>query len=359
MGCAKRLHNNGKKFKLITPEIGGRVKTSPDGEVNYGAYYTTADCKTIMPYLRITGRVKFSNSHLHDGNKHYHLFSFNVLKHTFAGLKLIADLYQFRRHVLKLRRDSFNNSREELVDADPLLKNYYHQKAGDYIKDRGLEPLVKEYLEQFLWASFFVDPRKVSTAFFLGSLQPLIVPSYSFKMLFNKMIKGFQNSIIIDTVVRVKRKGRGFELKTKYGKIYRCKKLVLATQMKVTNQLVKPQKINGGVNVSYYHINGNIKKLYDVKGYNFFSVREADAISHEQDGTYLYFYNGKDNIKKYFKNWEVITHDSWKPGLYFLGDQHVNLNPEPNLFLATDHDVPGMEDAFINGHYTAKLVLES
>lgn len=312
-----------------------------------------------MPYLRKIGRVKFSNSHLHSGNNHYHLFSFNVLKHTIAGLKLIADLYQFRKHILKLRSDSFNHSREELIEADSLLRRYYHQKAAEYIKERGLESLVKEYIEQFLWASFFVDPRKVSTALFLGSLQPLIVPSYSFKMLFYKMIKGFQDSIILDSVTKVKRKGKYFELKTKSGKTYKCKKLVLATPMKITNQLVKPQKIKGGINVSFYHINGVIKKPYDVKGYNFFSVKDAAAISHEQDGTYLYFYTGKNNIRKYFKSWEVITHDSWKPGLYFLGDQYVNLNPEPNLFLATDHDVPGIEDAFINGHYTAKLVLES
>jgi len=45
--------------------------------------------------------------------------------------------------------------------------------------------------------------------------------------------------------------------------------------------------------------------------------------------------------------------------LYFLGDNYIEENPEPNLFLANDHNVPSMEDAFINGKYTAKLVLKS
>src|SRR3990172_12063 len=308
-----------------------------------------------------TGRVRFSNSHLHNGNEHYHVFSLRALKHIPASLKLIKDLYIFRKHILKLRRESMNHSRKELIEADPVLRKYYHQKASEYIKETGLEALTKEYIEQFLWASFFIDPRKVPTALFLGSLQPLLVPSYSFKMHFEKIIRGFRNEIIMDSVIKVTRKRSDgfFELLTKSGAKYHCKRLVLATPMKITNKLVRPQKIKGGINVSYYHLHGHIKKPYDVRWYNFFSVKEATAISKEPNGTYLYFYGGKDRIKRYFKKYEIITHDTWKPALYFLGDQYVNMNPEKNLFLATDHDVPGMEDAFITGHYTAKLVMDS
>ena len=359
LGCARHLYKNKKKFKIITEDIGGRVRTSPDGEVNYGAYYITADCKNVLPYAEITGKMRFSHSHLHKGNEHYHVFSPRLLKHIPAGLRLIKDLIIFRRHLLKLRRRSIEFSREELIEADPLLKKYYHQKAGKYIKKRGLEKLNKEYLEEFLWASFFIDPRKVSTALFLGSLQPLLVSSYTFKMKFNEMIKGFENSIFYDSIIKIKSEGNHFTLKTKSGRSYNCKKLVLATPMKITNKLIKPQKIKGEINVYYYHLRGEIKKTYDKKWYNFFSIKEATAISCERDGTYLYFYNGKDKIKKYFKKYEVITHDTWKPALYFIGDEYVKLNPEKNIFLATDHDVPGMEDAYINGMHTAKLVLNS
>ena len=359
LGCAKRLHGKGKKFKIITETIGGRVKTSPDGETNYGAYYMTEDCKNILPYVEKTGRVRFSHSHLHSGNDHYHVFSHRLLKHTFAGIKLMKDLYTARKHIIKLRKDSMEHSRKNLIESDPLLKKYYHQKAGDYIKENGLEGLTKEYLEQFLWASFFIDPRKVPTALFLGSLQPLLVPSYTFKFNFDKLIKGFKKDIIFDSVKNIRNKGRYFILKTKSGKTYTCRKLVIATPMKITNKLINPQKIKGGINVSYYHLKGEIRPPYNVNWYNFFSVRERTAISREPNGTYLYFYGGKDNINKYFKSYEVITHDKWEPALHFLGDEYVNMNPAPNLFVATDHDVPGMEDAFITGHYAAKLVLNS
>src|SRR3989344_5497117 len=184
LGCARQLHENGKKFKIITENIGGRVMTSPDGEVNYGAYYLTKDCRNILPYVRKTGRVKFSNSQLHRGRDSYRVFSPRAVKHIPAGLRLLIDLYRFRRHINKLREQSKDRQRKELIEADPLIKKYYHQKASEYIRKRRLEPLVSEYLEQFLWASFFIDCRKVTTAYFLGSLLPLIVPSYSFKMFF-------------------------------------------------------------------------------------------------------------------------------------------------------------------------------
>lgn len=358
LGCARRLFDNGYKFKIITENIGGRVRTSPDGKVNYGAYYITEDCKHILPFVQITGKMKFSNSHLHNGTDHYHLFSFRLIKHLPAFFRLLRDLYVFRKHIIKNRKLGTEYSREKLIEGDPLLRNYYHQLASEYIKSRKLEAIVDEYIEQFLWASFFYDCRKVSTTLFLGSLLPLVSSGYSFMMNFNKIINGFKERLIFDSVIKVGREKAGFRIETKSGKIYLCKKLALATPMAITNKLVKPQKINGGINVSFYHIRGEIRPPYDVRGYNFFAVKEAAAISRESDGSYLYFYSGKDNIKKYFKKWKVIANDSWRPALYFLGDNYIKTNPEKNLFLANDHNVPSIEDAFINGMYVAKLLME-
>jgi len=55
----------------------------------------------------------------------------------------------------------------------------------------------------------------------------------------------------------------------------------------------------------------------------------------------------------------VITRKSWKPAPILLGDQYIKENPQKNLFLANDHNVASTEDAFINGMYVAKLVMEA
>lgn len=359
LGCAKYLNEHGKKFTLITEDIGGRVKTSPDGKVNYGAYYVTRDCRNIMPYIGKIRTLKWWDYHFHKNGAHYHIFSFRLIKHIPAALRLFPDLLRFRAHFNRLRKNSLNASREELIEADPFLKKCYHQKATDYIREKKLEAFVKEYLEQILWASFFHDPHEVQTAYFLGSLLPIIVPSYSFRFDFKKLIAPFKDAIVADSVVSVQKNDAGFMLRTKNGKSYSCSTLILATPMTVTNALVAPQKIKGTIECSMYHIKGVIRPEYDVKDYNFFSLEEASLTSREEDGTYLYFYTDKDNIDKYFESYEVIARRTWTPALFFLGDEYVNMHPAPHLFLANDHNVASTEDAFINGIYAAKQVLKS
>jgi len=359
LGCARRLHENGKKFTIISENIGGRVETSPDGEVNYGAYYITKDCKTIWPYARIVKKMQFKEYHFHDHARHYHLYSPEVAAYVPALVRLGADLTRFRRHLNRLRSQSTEKDRKSLIEADPLLKRFYNQKAGEYIKQKNLQVLVKEYLAPALWASFFEDPAEMPTFIFLQCLIPMIAPSYSFKMLFNKMSSGFQDDIKIDTVTSVKKTSEGYSLTTKKGQQHLCKRLVLATPMAVTNKLVSPQPTKRSTSVSFVHINGHPRSRYDYPGYQFFSLRDQAAISQEEDGSYLYFYRGKNNVSKYFKDWEIITKKSWKPALYLKGNQFIDEHPEKNLFLANDHNVASVEDAYINGQYTAKLVLSA
>ena len=67
----------------------------------------------------------------------------------------------------------------------------------------------------------------------------------------------------------------------------------------------------------------------------------------------------QDRIDRYFESYEVVTHDAWKPALFFLGSQFLDVNPAPGVFLANDHDMPSMENAYLNGRYTANQLLQS
>ena len=48
LSCARKLYDSGKEFLLITKDIGGRIKISKDGKVNYGAYLVPSYYKHVM-----------------------------------------------------------------------------------------------------------------------------------------------------------------------------------------------------------------------------------------------------------------------------------------------------------------------
>lgn len=357
LGCAKRLHDAGIPFTIITENIGGRVKTSPDGEVNYGAYYITKDCTQVRPYLDIIRKLKPSVFHFHRGEQHYHFWSPRLFLYAPSFAKLIWDLFWFRKHFNAMRKKSVDCSRKDLIEADPLLRNYYHQCAGEYIRERGIEDIVRRYLEHVLWGSFFVDPHTVPTFIFLQCLLPLIVPTYSFKMNFDLLIEKCKGEILFDSVISVTKKEDVWILKLKSGESFECQKLILATPMTTTNQLVDPQGIKKTIEVSYIHGRGVLREPYRDGNYHFFSVEERTALAKEDDGTFLYFYTGEQKVSKYFSSFSPIVSSSWKPALLICGDEYTDENPESNLFLANDHNVASTEDAFINGMYTASLII--
>lgn len=360
IGCARRLQENGHSFKMITEDIGGRVKTSPDGKVNYGAVYLTKDYKNTLPFAELGRPMKMHEICFWNGNKHYGFFSFRFLKHIPAFLRLRKDVREYQKLFWKQGEMSIDRDRAEIIESNPYSKKCYHQKADEYIHERGLDALVDEYLQPLLWGvSIYSDCREVSKSIFLGLMMALLSTPHFFIMHFDKMIENFKKDILFDAVVEVKRRGGLYHLTTKSGEHYECEKLVLATPMHITNTLVTPQKIKRGADLPYYHLTGEIKAPYDKPIYNLFPVAEKTMIWRDVDGSYLCTFASEDRIGTFFHTWKVITRGKWKSFLYLFGDEIVNVHPEPNLFLANDHNVFSMEAAYISGMYAAKMVMES
>ncbi len=358
LGCAHRLLENSQSFLMISPEIGGRVRTSPDGRVNYGAYYVTADYEHTLPLVQLGPRVRLTDAWFHRNDQRYRLISPRALKHLPAALRFQHDLRMFRKHFNAMNAVAENHSRRELITADPLLRATYHQSAAEYIRSRRLEGLFSDYIDHLLWASFFHDPYQVSTFFLLAASLPLIVPMYTFEFDSSIATAGFEDKILKDSIARIDIHGRQPRVVTKRGRVFRCNNLVMATPMDITNRLLGTlaQPIRGGIDVSFYHVRGKLKANYEGKTRNFFPSEEGAIISREADGSFLYFYQ-QDQIQKYFDSYEVITHDRWHPALFFHGSALLNSQPSPNIFIASDHDVPSIENAYINGRYAAALVL--
>jgi monoamine oxidase len=59
LACADTLTRNGyRDFALVSPEVGGRVGTSNNGRVNYGAYYVRRDYHHLLPHVTRKRRLR-------------------------------------------------------------------------------------------------------------------------------------------------------------------------------------------------------------------------------------------------------------------------------------------------------------
>ncbi len=58
LACARRLHDSGRPFLLITADVGGRIYTSADGTVNLGAYYVRADYSHVNRFVDRGRRIR-------------------------------------------------------------------------------------------------------------------------------------------------------------------------------------------------------------------------------------------------------------------------------------------------------------
>ena len=70
--AARRLHDLGvHDFLVITEDVGGRIQSSEDGMVNYGAYFLTKRYKNVLPYIKFTRKMsKGSFGFVSDGKVH-------------------------------------------------------------------------------------------------------------------------------------------------------------------------------------------------------------------------------------------------------------------------------------------------
>lgn len=358
VGCARRLLENGKSFRMITPEIGGRVRTSPDGRVNYGAYYVTSDYHWTRPYFKRTDKVRVNDSWYHQGDQRYGFLSTRLVKHLPALYRFLSDLWEFRLRYNAMNALAGDRSRRELINADPMLRQMFDEPASEYIRRRKLEGLFADYIDHLLWATFFCDPSRVSTFLVLAASLPMILTMHSFEFDVAAAIAGYEERIVYSTIASIEIGNDVHHVTTTSGKTFLCRNMVMATPMDITNRLLPSlaQRLRGGIDVSFCHVQGTLRPKYRGARRNFFPSDEAVVISRELDGSYLYYYE-KDNINKYFASHMVVTRDHWKPALFFHGKEFINANPLPNVFITGDHDMPNIENAFLNGRYAASLVL--
>ena len=115
LACAKRLQKFNKDFLIISKNIGGRILTSNDGSVNYGAFFVCSDYDNVLKYVKLKNRIKLSDFCFHETNKIYYLFEPKLLLFLFKFLKFFNNEFKFRKALRKFRTLSENISQKKNI----------------------------------------------------------------------------------------------------------------------------------------------------------------------------------------------------------------------------------------------------
>jgi hypothetical protein len=357
LACAKKLKENNRNFLIISENIGGRILTSEDETVNYGAFFVCSDYNHVLQHVTIKTRIKLSDFCFHK-NRSYVLFSPTLILYSYQFMKTLKLLYKFRKHLRHFRKTSENLSQKSSIENDPFLYKLYMQNASDFVKKQKMEKGTKKYLSQALYSTTFSEIKDMNAFSFLEFLLPLITPIYTFKFEKEKMIKPFKDKIISSFVKDVKFKNNVYEIRFNE-KIVSAKNVVLATEINWSKNFTDVKKFNKPVNTNMLHIKGVPTVNYSSKLYHLFTPpSNVQAIANLNDGTYLLYYkNESPNLDAYFKDPEIIAHHYWNPAGTINGHNLIESNRGNNLFLIGDYNVAGLEESFITGIFAANQII--
>ena len=125
LACAKHLQEHNEDFLLISKDIGGRILTSKDGTVNYGAFFVHSDFYHTLKYVKLKNQIRLRDFCFHEGEETYVLFEPAFTKYTFQFLKALRLLYKFRKAFRKFRKVCENTSQKEAIENDSYLHDLY------------------------------------------------------------------------------------------------------------------------------------------------------------------------------------------------------------------------------------------
>ena len=358
LACARKLFDNKKDFFLITENVGGRIITSNDGNINYGAYYVMRDYKHVKKYMKLGRKLTSSMIHFHEKHQTYNIFDKKLFTHFPQVIRLILLLRKFRKHYKVFKIKCERMSQKEALKQDSFLSRVYKKSAEELISEYKIDGIVDDYMTEVLHGTTFLPISKLNGFTFLQFALPLVMPIYEFKFLKEKIVDGFKGKLIIDSVIDITKIDSGYKVETKK-KTYKARNVVVATQPSISARLLKLNRIKEPVNAHMFHIKGILKKTWIRCEVNLFPDKNRMfAIAHQQDNTYLFYSMGrKPKFKNYFTRYKIIKHIFWNPAFNLSGSQLLDSKIEKNLFLIGDHNICGMEDSYISGIYVANQII--
>ena len=355
LGCAHQLEKNKRDFLVITENVGGRIATSENGLVNYGAYFVLNNYKNILPFIKKGEKLHPFFVEFHDKrHRYYHLLK--MYKHPIQTLRLLSMLCAFKSRYEQFKIQCEQRSQKFVIESDPKLKKLYLQSASEFIQEKKIAEIASKFLSEGIYMCTFLPLSKVSAFDFMRLCLGLILPAYEFIFSPDKATENIKGKIKRDSVSSIE----NGEIQTKNGQVYKARHIVVATPAPIAKELLSLKKLKAGANAYVFHLSGDLKDRWKKGQFELFeSSSDVIFIRKQADGSYIFYSKtATPELENYFVNPKVILKKHWEPAFNIIGDELLDCEQGDNIYLAGDHNVIGLEDSYISGVLAANKILE-
>ncbi len=364
LSCARRLHDAGEDFLLITKNLGGRIVASDCFCMNYGAAYMTADYRYMLPYVEKREPLRIRDFFFFDGDNLTNIFIVKNIKHIPKMIKFVFILRKLRRHFLRYRAQAPYKSIKECFEEDPVLMKYWQMPAEDFIKEHGFEELNELYGNPVTAATAFIESDKVNTFYFMGMFWPVIMRAWivNFRYTVKKFTAGYEGKIKLGNVTKVAKNEEGiFNVHSSVGD-FMAKNIVFAAPHKSLVSVYDLPKPFIEQAAYVFYVTGTREDIYKDKKAVVMRPKHHDIFmlwTQKNGADIIYSKNSQPDFNQYYENWQVVKRIHWDPGMIIPKDGFVEQKLDENVYLASDYNLSLMEDSFLTGLYAANQIIES
>jgi hypothetical protein len=357
LACAKKLKSAGKDFLIITENVGGKIQMSDDNRVNLGACLIMNNYKNVLPLIKKSRRIRLTEFSLHDGLlKPYGLAK--IILYPLQILRFIPKLLKFRAAYERFKKETEAKGQKKALESSSYLTDLYKTTAQNFARKNGIFELTEKILSQPLYACTGL-PLSDNSAFDLLRLSlGLITPTYEFSFAKEEIISVFSDRLIFDTVIKITQ-GDPHTLYTKSGRQYQAKNIVVATPPQIAQKLLNISNLKKPNDIFSFYLEGTTKNSWGDKRYQTFdSTSEMVVLDNISNAKHvLYSKNENPNFSVIFENYKVLERRSWKPAFHLMGPVLLDCQQAKDLYLTGDHNVAGLEDAYITGLFAANEII--
>jgi len=356
--CARRLSEAQRPFHVISENLGGRISRSQDDSVNMGAYYVRGDYEHVNQLVEHGRHINKLTTHRHDSDGSHTPWNSRLLLHLPQAARFLHQLRAFQRHYQALKDSCLTESQAQAIRSDPYLWRLYRQPATEFIEQHRLGAAARHYLGPGLHATTFLRLDELTAFTLLMGALPLLVPIFEFTYRADQDADWAQ-SALMDTVTGITPDQHRYRVDTRHSGAFIADVVVLATPSDVSQRLLDLPNTKGPVAIHSFQLEGKLRDRWARADINLFAEDDpVCAVARQANGSILLCsHEEQPRFDDYLISWEVIEHRSWNPAFNLVGDTLLECEQSPNLYVVGDHNICGLEDAYLTGLYAANQIV--